>query len=94
LVLLAFLPAKGTPMHGSERATPEHVLRVARTAVQAIDAPVMMGCMRPRGDWKLESELIGAGVKGLAMPSPKTARWAEERGYKVEWRAECCALQR
>jgi uncharacterized radical SAM superfamily protein len=53
---------------------------------------VIIGCMRPRGDWRLEVELLRAGVQAMAMPSARTVRWAEEEGVEVEWREECCAL--
>lgn len=94
VVLLSFLPARGTPMARMATPTHEHVLSVARLALRIVRAPVIVGCMRPRGDWDLEAELIGSGVAGMAMPSSRTVRWAEENGYRVEWREECCALQR
>jgi uncharacterized radical SAM superfamily protein len=94
LVLLSFLPARGTPMATVETATPDHVLRIARLALDEVSAPVLLGCMRPRGEWELEAELIRSGVAGVAMPSARTVRWAEENGLQIEWRQECCALQR
>ena len=72
----------------------ERVIEVARAAVEMVEAPVTMGCMRPRGDWELETELIRSGVRSVAMPSPRTVRWAESNGIGVEWGEECCALQR
>jgi lipoyl synthase len=94
VVLLAFMPARGTPMSAVKPPTPEHVLEVARAAISTVSAPVIMGCMRPRGDWRLEVELLRSGVQAMAMPSPRTVRWAEENGLEVEWREECCSLHR
>ncbi|HUL39346.1 MAG TPA: radical SAM protein [Methanomassiliicoccales archaeon] len=94
VVLLSFLPAKGTPMFDEARPSRERVLEVAKQAIRLVDAPVLMGCMRPRGDWELEADLLSLGVAGMAMPSPRTVRWAEENGFDVQWREECCALHR
>lgn len=94
VVLLSFLPAKGTPMHNEAPPSRERVLEIAKEALRLVDAPVIMGCMRPRGDWKLEIGLLSSGVEGMAMPSPPTVRWAEENGFEVQWREECCALHR
>jgi uncharacterized radical SAM superfamily protein len=92
VVLLSFLPARGTPMFTEDRPDSEHVLEVAKAAIGMVDAPIIMGCMRPRGDWKLEVELLNSGIRALAMPSQQTVRWAEENSIEVEWREECCAL--
>jgi uncharacterized radical SAM superfamily protein len=92
VVLLSFLPARGTSMFSEERPDSGHVLEVAKAAIGMVDAPIIMGCMRPRGDWKLEVELIKLGLRALAMPSKQTLRWAEENSIEVEWREECCAL--
>jgi uncharacterized radical SAM superfamily protein len=94
VVLLSFLPVRGTPMGKEPPASREHVLEVAKEALRLVGAPVVMGCMRPRGDWRLEADLLSLGVQGMAMPSPRTVRWAEENGLGVLWREECCALQR
>jgi uncharacterized radical SAM superfamily protein len=94
VVLLSFLPARNTPLAAEDRPSPEHVLEVAGAAVSIVDAPVIMGCMRARGDWRLEVDLLCSGVEALAMPSSHTVRWAERTGVKIEWREECCALQR
>jgi uncharacterized radical SAM superfamily protein len=94
VVLLSFLPARGTPMSFEAGPGPEHVLEVTKVAIRTVHAPIIMGCMRPRGDWKLEVGLLSLGLRAMAMPSSRTVRWAEENGFEVEWREECCALQR
>lgn len=92
VVLLSFLPARGTPMFIEGRPDPEHVLEVVKVATRMVHAPIIMGCMHPRGDWKLEVGLIRIGLRALAMPSRQTVKWAEENSFEVEWREECCAL--
>ncbi len=94
VILLSFLLARGTPMSSMRSPDRERVIEVAKAAVEMVKAPVTIGCMRPRGGWELETELIRSGVRSMAMPSPRTVRWAESYGIEVEWREECCALQR
>lgn len=94
LVLLSFLPARGTPLAGAGTAPADHALQIAQLALAEVAAPVLLGCMRPRGRWQLEVESIKAGVAGVAMPSARTVEWAEESGLHIEWRRECCALHR
>ncbi len=80
-------------MSSMELPTADHVLEVAKAAVETVDAPVLLGCMRARGNWRLEVELLKLGLRGMAMPSSRTVEWAEENGLEIEWREECCALQ-
>jgi uncharacterized radical SAM superfamily protein len=94
VILLSFLPARGTPTSSMRSPDRERVIEVAKAAVEMVKAPVTLGCMRPRGDWGLETELIRAGVRSVTMPAPRTVRWAESNEYEIEWREECCALQR
>ncbi len=94
VVLLAFLPAKGTPLAGSGPVPSERIVHVAMMALRELRVPILLGCMRSRGDWTMEVELIRSGLAGVAMPSPRTVSWAEDTGREVEWREECCALHR
>jgi lipoyl synthase len=94
VILLSFLPARGKPMSSMKPPERERIIEVAKAAVEMVKAPVAMGCMRPRGDWELETELIRSGVRSMAMPSLRTVRWAESNGIEAEWREECCSIQR
>jgi len=94
IILLSFLPAKGTPMERNAVASDERMLSAVRLAVAEVQAPVLLGCMRPRGNWELEVECLFAGVAGIAIPARRTVLWAEQSSYTVEWREGCCALHR
>lgn len=63
-----------------------------REAVGRLDCPVLLGCMRPRGNHRLEMRCIDLGVGGIAMPSRKAVELAKEEGYAVETRRSCCSL--
>jgi lipoyl synthase len=92
LVVLVFIPTKGTPLEGRRSPAAERVLDFIRRAKERLDCPVLIGCMRPRGVWEMEALCLQAGVDALAVPSRKTLDWARENGYRVEIRQKCCAL--
>lgn len=55
---------------------------------------VLIGCMRPRGNPRLETMALEAGAAGIASPSAGTLKRIRERGWAVEERQYCCALHR
>jgi uncharacterized radical SAM superfamily protein len=92
LVLLWRLPTPGTPMRTMRNVTPDGFLRVVRHALQTLDRPVLLGCMRPRGMIDLEVEAVRLGVAGVASPAAETLRRLELEGYEVVRSGLCCAL--
>ncbi len=92
LILLVFMPTKGTPLQHSKPPEDERVVRAVRRAVGMLECPVILGCMRPRGKADLEIRSIEEGVSGIALPSRRTTAWAVEMGYQIEEKERCCAL--
>jgi uncharacterized radical SAM superfamily protein len=93
LIVLGLVPSKGTPMEAAA-PQPERLVRFITTAVERIDAPVLLGCMRPRGDRTLEVQAIEAGVAGIVNPSSQAVEYAVGRGMAIEHRETCCAHHR
>jgi uncharacterized radical SAM superfamily protein len=92
LVIIALMPTKGTPMEDVHPPSDDHLLEMIERAIDALDVPVILGCMRPRGNWKLETKAIELGVHRIAMPSPRTEEWAKAHGYRVIKRSSCCVF--
>jgi lipoyl synthase len=92
LVIIALMPTKGTPMESVPPPSDDHLLEMVERAIDALDVPVMLGCMRARGSWKLETKAIELGVRGIAMPSHRTEAWAKAQGYRVIERSTCCVF--
>jgi hypothetical protein len=92
LVVIALMPTRGTPMENVPPPSDDHLLEVIERATDTLDVPVMLGCMRPRGNWKLETKSIELGVRRIAMPSPRTEEWAKARGYRIIKRSSCCTF--
>jgi uncharacterized radical SAM superfamily protein len=94
LVVLVFLSTKGTPMENSPPVDDDRVVGFVEEAVDRLGCPVLLGCMRPRGNWELEAKCIESGVAGIAVSSRRTMNWAKDRGLDLEVREVCCALYR
>jgi hypothetical protein len=92
LVVLGFLPTPGTPFSGSPSPSMEWIIDFIHHAVDRLDRPVLLGCMRSRRDRQLEIEAIRSGVEAVANPSHQTIGWARDHGLEVELEESCCAL--
>jgi lipoyl synthase len=92
LSVLSFIPTAGTRMARSPAVSDDHLVEVVEYAVERLDCPVTLGCMRPRGNPDLEMRCCDAGVSGIAVPSAETVRRLERSGVRVEKRKVCCAF--
>ena len=95
VVIVAFMPLEGTPMHKTEPSSPEDITRVTlATRLLMPEAPLLLGCARPAGMHKIETDIwsIKAGVDGIAFPSEDACEFAEELGLEIRFHQECCCL--
>jgi lipoyl synthase len=92
LALLSFIPTPGTRMATSPIVSDAHFLEIVEHAVGTVHCPVMVGCMRPRGNPDLELKCWDAGISGIAIPSGETVRHLERLGIKVDRKEICCAF--
>jgi uncharacterized radical SAM superfamily protein len=93
LVVLGLMAPPGPP-GAIQQVSSDRLVRFVREAVRRLDAPVILGCMRPRGRPDDEIEIIRAGAAGMVNPSPATLRWARSSGCEPTERQTCCALHR
>lgn len=94
LVIIAFMPIHGTEMAKVPPPKPIDIAKVIATARTMFpDTPVVLGCMRPKGKVRAETDVfaIKAGVDAIAFPSDTAIEYAQEQGYKVEFSSFCCA---
>ena len=96
VVMIVFMPTRGTPYAG--RRPPEldsvaKVLAIARLMFPR--TPVALGCMRPRErpyKARLDVAAVELGLDRIVLPSKEAVGRAYELGLSVEWRDECCAV--
>jgi uncharacterized radical SAM superfamily protein len=94
LVIIAFVPIHGTEMQNTEPPKPLDIGRVAATArIMFPKIPLVLGCMRPKGKHRTETDILAvkAGVDAIAFPSEEAIGFAEAQGCETAFSSVCCA---
>lgn len=94
LVIIAFMPIHGTLMSKTKPPTPSDIAKVAATARLMFPAtPMVLGCMRPKGKMRAETDVLAlkAGVDAIAFPSEEAIKYAQNKGFEVKFSSYCCA---
>jgi uncharacterized radical SAM superfamily protein len=94
LVIIAFIPIHGTVMANVEPPKPldiARVLAVARTMFP--QTPIALGCMRPKGMHRAETDVLAikAGVDAIAFPAEEAIKFAESQGFEMVFSSYCCS---
>ena len=94
LVVIAFMPIHGTEM---ENVTPPKSTEIAKIIATARlmfpKTPLALGCMRPKGKHRIETDILAlkAGVNAIAFPTEEAIRFAEKQGYATTFSSLCCS---
>ena len=94
IVVIAFMPIHGTAMANAKPPTPADIARVAATArLMFPETPLVLGCMRPKGKHRAETDVLAlkAGVDAIAFPDEEAVKYAEAQGYAFSFSSYCCA---
>jgi len=95
IVIVALMPMDHTPM---ERVVPPSPLEIARVVLAERllmpTTPLLLGCARPRGLHKIETDTLAikAGVNGIAYPSEEACNLVKEMGLDFAFHQQCCSL--
>jgi uncharacterized radical SAM superfamily protein len=94
LVIIAFTPIRGTAMAEVKPPQPTDIAKVTATArLMFPEAPLALGCMRPKGNNRAETDILAlkAGVNAVAFPSEEAIKYAENQGYETSFSSYCCS---
>jgi len=94
LVVIAFMPIRGTPMGDVDPPEPLDVAKVLGTArVMFPSTPLALGCMRPQGRHRAETDVLAvkSGVDAIAFPAEEAIMFAEQEGCEVSFSSFCCS---
>lgn len=94
VVIIAFTPIRGTYMEDSRAPVPLDIARVLLTArLMFPDTPVVLGCMRPKGKHRSETDVLAikAGADAIAFPTESSVEFAKDIGYQVSFSPFCCS---
>jgi len=94
VIVIAFMPIHGTPMENVKPPVPEDIAKVLVTArLMMPKTPIVLGCMRPKGKHKAETDMLAvrAGVNAIAFPAEEAVRLAESMELKIAFSSLCCS---
>jgi lipoyl synthase len=94
IVIISFMPIRGTKMEQTRSPSPIDIARTAATARTMFPTtPIVLGCMRPKGKHRSEIDLLGlkAGFDGIAFPCQEAIRQAQDQEYDIFYSSSCCA---
>jgi len=94
VVIIAFMPIHGTLMHKTSPPKPIDIAKVVAAARALFSTtPLALGCMRPKGKLRDETDVLAlkAGVDAVAFPSEAAIQYAQKRGFRTVFSSYCCA---
>jgi uncharacterized radical SAM superfamily protein len=94
VVIVVFIPTKGTSMERTAPPKLEDVAKVIIKAREMFDVPLSLSCVRPGGRYRsmLDSYAILSGIDRIAVPSKSAYSTAKELGLNiVEISKMCCS---
>ena len=94
LVIIAFMPIHGTAMAKTSPPKPLDIAKVVSVArLMFPETPLILGCMRPKGAMRSETDVLAlkAGVDAVAFPSEDAVKYAESKGGTISFSSYCCA---
>ena len=94
IVIIAFMPIHGTAMAKTPPPKPLDIARVSALArLMFPETPLVLGCMRPKGAMRRETDVLAlkAGVDAIAFPSEQAIEYAKGKGYGTVFSSFCCA---
>jgi hypothetical protein len=94
VVIIAFMPIRGTEMQNVKPPSPQDIAKVIAVArLMFPEIPLALGCMRPKGKHRAETDVLAltAGVDAIAFPSEEAVNYAEVQGLEVAFSPYCCS---
>jgi lipoyl synthase len=94
IVIIAFMPLHGTVMAKTQPPKPVDIAKVAAVTRQMFpETPLVLGCMRPKGKSRGETDVLAlkAGVDAVAFPSEEAVEYVKNKGYAATFSSYCCA---
>lgn len=94
IIIIVFMPIRGTMMENVEPPKPSEIGRVILAARYMMPTvPLALGCMRPKGGHRIETDIwaVKAGVNAIAFPVKEAIGLAESMKYNISFSSLCCS---
>ena len=95
VVIVSLMNIPGTRMEKTCPPTPEAVADIiAEMRLAMPQTPISLGCARQRGNTRLETLAIDAGVNRMALPSDEAVARARWYDLEISYQKTCCSVSR
>ena len=94
LVVIAFMPIRGTEMERVKPPEPAEIAKVVACArLMFPHTPIALGCMRPKGEHRVQTDILAvkAGVDAIAFPTEEAINFARLHGRTAAFSPMCCS---
>jgi uncharacterized radical SAM superfamily protein len=94
VITIAFMPIRGTPMEKVSPPEPEDIIKILASARLLMpDTPLVLGCMRPKGEHRTRTDTLAvrAGVNAIAFPVEEAIQLAESLNLETSFSSLCCS---
>ncbi len=94
VITIAFMPIRGTPMENVSPPEPEDIIKILASARLLMpETPLVLGCMRPKGEHRKRTDLLAvkAGVNAIAFPVEEAIQLAESLNLEISFSPLCCS---
>jgi hypothetical protein len=94
VIVIAFMPIRGTSMEKVNPPAPEDLARVlVTTRLMMPQTAIVLGCMRPRSQHRTKTDMLAveAGVNAIAFPAEEAIHLAESMGLEITFSSLCCS---
>jgi uncharacterized radical SAM superfamily protein len=93
VVIVSLMTLKGTEMEKTIPPRAEDVTRIILAARSLMPATcISLGCARERGNVKMETLAIDAGINRMALPSEEAVQRANHYGLEIRYQKTCCSV--
>lgn len=94
IVFIIFRPTPGTEFAGCNPPTLARTAEVIGYAKTRLDCEIMLGCMRPAGIYRRDSDIIAwlHGIDKIVQPHHKLTEILTRHGITIAEHKNCCAL--
>ncbi len=94
LVIIAFMPIHGTAMSKTMPPKSSDIAKVTLAArLMFPEIPLVLGCMRPKGAARAETDVLAlkVGIDAVAFPSEEAIKYAQNQNFQISFSSYCCA---
>ena len=94
VIVIALMPVRGTAMQNVAPPVPQDIAKVlVMTRLMLPRTPVVLGCMRPKGKHRAETDTLAVktGVNAIAFPDEQAIQLAESMKLESTFSSICCS---